>query len=93
MLAVTSSELSEVLSILGELEATAFGSRVAGSAQRFSDLDLCVLSPITLAALSELREAFEESDLPFVVDLSRWEDLAPPFRETVLRQGVPVKGG
>ncbi len=86
--ATTAHEWAEVGRLLGRLDALAFGSRATGRARRFADLDLCILSPISLAELGELRDAFDESDLPFVVDLCRWEELNATFRATVTRDGV-----
>jgi len=47
----------------------AFGSRVTGKARRYSDLDLVVMGdrPLPSLTLHALKEAFEESDLPFRV--------------------------
>jgi len=54
--------------------AWAFGSRVARNAKRFSDLDLAILGDqcVPAATLADLREAFDESDLAFKVDLVDW---------------------
>jgi len=66
-----------------------FGSRADGTAGPASDLDLGVLplGPIPFDALARLRDAFEESTIPWevdVVDLSRVE---PSFRDKVLKEG------
>ena len=47
----------------------AYGSRVKGKAEKYSDLDLCYQEEIPLNILSHISEDFEESDLPFKVDL------------------------
>jgi predicted nucleotidyltransferase len=49
----------------------AFGSRVSGSAWRFSDLDLAIdgQEPLACEQKANLRLAFSESNLPFTVDL------------------------
>jgi predicted nucleotidyltransferase len=84
----TQGEWAEVDQLLGHHDAVAFGSRATGHAKRFADLDICILSPLSLAELAELREGFDESNLPFVVDLCRWEDLSADFRQAVARDGV-----
>jgi len=66
-----------------------FGSRADGTAGPASDLDLGVLplGPMPFDALARLRDAFEESSIPWevdVVDLSRVE---PAFREKVVKEG------
>lgn len=47
----------------------AYGSRVKGTARKYSDLDLCYLENISDAIAFQLEEEFKESDLPFIVEL------------------------
>ena len=47
----------------------AYGSRVKGTARKFSDLDLCYQEDIPLNVISHIRAELEESDLPFFVEL------------------------
>ncbi|MGA2077294.1 MAG: nucleotidyltransferase domain-containing protein [Terriglobia bacterium] len=77
-------------------EVRAFGSRVSGTVKKYSDLDLAVVAPGRLKpdTLRHLKEAFEESDLPFRVDVLDWDDVSPEFQnviakdyEVVQRQG------
>lgn len=59
-----------------------YGSRVNWTARPQSDLDMVVFaSPAQSNRVAELREAFEESDLPFRVDLFVWGDVPESFRE------------
>jgi len=62
-----------------------FGSRANGTAKTYSDLDLALIGPLPLglARLAELREAFEESALPFKVDLIDGAALTPAFRQVI----------
>ena len=49
-----------------------------------SDLDLVVFAtPKQCRRVGDLREAFEESDLPFRVDLFVWDEIPENFRERV----------
>jgi len=66
-------------------EVRAFGSRVSGSAKGYSDLDLAVVASGRLSddTLRHLREAFEESDLPFRVDVLDWHAISPDIREVI----------
>jgi predicted nucleotidyltransferase len=69
-------------------EVWAYGSRVNGTAHDTSDLDLVVRHPGDLkarqgAALADLKEAFSESNLPFLVDLLDWARLPPAFWDTI----------
>jgi type I restriction enzyme S subunit len=63
-------------------EVAVFGSRVTGTAKPYSDVDLAVISKDGLDKnkLWELREAFEESDLPFSVDVLDWNKLSEGFK-------------
>ena len=62
----------------------AYGSRVKRSATHRSDLDLVVFSTREQRdQVVELREAFDESDLPFRVDLFVWDSMPDGFREGI----------
>lgn len=69
-----------------------FGSRATGRAKPWSDLDLAIQAeqPISDLALAQARADFEESNLPFRVDLTLWNDLPPDMQETVRQQGEPI---
>jgi len=73
----------------------AFGSRVTGQARRYSDLDLVVMGdhPLPSPALRALKEAFEESNLPFRVDILDWGDTDARFREIIRANRVPLHHG
>ncbi|MYD33694.1 MAG: restriction endonuclease subunit S [Acidimicrobiales bacterium] len=63
----------------------AYGSRTKWSAREHSDLDLVVMgeSPLGPSALAKLREAFEDSDLPFSVDVLDWSVITQNFRREI----------
>lgn len=65
----------------------AFGSRVKGCAKPYSDLDLAIISdqPLPLALHADLTNAFDESDLPWKVDIVDWASTSEKFRE-IIRQ-------
>jgi predicted nucleotidyltransferase len=79
--------------VLGILEAHlpagaavwVFGSRVNGRARRYSDLDLAIDAGrrMTIDESAILREAFDESDLPYRVDLVDWQAISPRFRDLI----------
>ena len=65
----------------------AFGSRVKGNFRPDSDLDLVVFSKATQSAsISELKEALDESLLPFSVDVLVWDEIGQDFREHILEK-------
>lgn len=78
---------------LPETVVWAYGSRVTGSSHSASDLDLIAFAnPSQSAAISELREALEESNLPFRVDLFVWEQVPESFRANIMSAYVVVQG-
>ncbi|MBI4351162.1 MAG: nucleotidyltransferase domain-containing protein [Elusimicrobia bacterium] len=67
------------------VEARAFGSRVVGTPKDYSDLDLALVGSAKLnpAILESLREAFEESDIPYRVDILDWHAISEEFRKVI----------
>jgi uncharacterized protein len=62
----------------------AYGSRVKGTARPHSDLDLVAFaSPTQQQAIAALRDAFDDSDLPFRVDLLVWHEIPDRFRQAI----------
>jgi predicted nucleotidyltransferase len=66
-------------------EVYAFGSRVSGRARRFSDLDLMIKreAAVPWQTLADLRESFEASTLPILVDVVDWNACSETFRQEV----------
>ncbi len=66
-------------------EVRAFGSRIHGPAKSYSDLDLAVVAPTKLNpdTLRHLKEAFEESDLPFRVDVLDWNETSAELQKVI----------
>ncbi|NBP02721.1 MAG: nucleotidyltransferase domain-containing protein [Proteobacteria bacterium] len=63
-----------------------FGSRIKGTAKKFSDLDICVKGPISRIELFNLKSDFDDSDLPYKIDLSWWDDCTKEFKEQISNQ-------
>ncbi|MDB5985074.1 MAG: restriction modification system specificity domain protein [Nevskia sp.] len=76
-------------------EVLAFGSRVTWTAKESSDLDLAILGdePVPANVQAALKEDFDESDLPFKVDLVDWATISESFRKIVERDKVVVQVG
>ncbi len=70
----------------------AFGSRATFRARRGSDLDLAIDAgrPLTRTESLDLQTAFEDSDLPYTVDVVDMHDISPTFRATIERTAVPL---
>jgi type I restriction enzyme S subunit len=81
--------LDEVRAIVArhvpDCEVRAFGSRVSGRAKPWSDLDLALMTsrPVPFQVLAALRLDFDESDLPFRVDVVDRSRLGESFRRVV----------
>ena len=77
---------------LPDIEAWAYGSRVNGKAHSASDLDMVTFSgPEQAMPIAELREALEESNLPFRVDLFVWDQVPKKFRKVIREKYVVVQ--
>ncbi len=61
----------------------AFGSRVKGAPKKFSDLDVCFIEKIPIIEKNHLEEDFEESDLPYKVDLLDWYQCDEAFQHLI----------
>ena len=72
----------------------AYGSRVTGNARRYSDLDLVAFPPPEQGKqVQELREAFEESDLPFRIDLFSWSEIPASFHQGIQQKYAVLQHG
>ena len=94
---ITTEEHQTVLALLQRhLPGTAawvYGSRVKWTSRPQSDLDLVVFAtPEQRPQVGDLREAFDESNLPFRVDLFVWNDVPESFRERIQTEHVALTG-
>ena len=73
-----------------QAQVFAFGSRVNGSPRKYSDIDLAIAlpQPLGLRKLRQLKDAFEDSDLPICVDLVDWLQADESFKKSVMAQGI-----
>ena len=74
-------------------EVWAFGSRAKWLAKEYSDLDLCILgeAPLSFKTLGLMEEAFDESDLPYKVDVVDWATTSELFRRIIEKDKVVVQ--
>ena len=82
-------------SVVPACEVWAFGSRVQARAKPYSDLDLALLAgqPLSLETRAMLTEAFEESDLPFKVDVVDLSAASPGFCAIIESRHLVVQSG
>ena len=72
--------------LLPETEVWAFGSRVKPNTPKpYSDLDIVIRGqqPLSLELSAELDEAFDESDLPWKVDILDWHTTRLGFQRII----------
>ena len=96
MIDISENNLKIVLGILQQFvphcEVRVFGSRYKWSAKKYSDLDLIIVGKekIYWEIISDIKEAFQESDLTFRVDIMDWNDIEESFKEDILKSGYEV---
>lgn len=66
-----------------------FGSRVTSAAKTLSDLDLGYFAKITPKELLELEDDFEESDLPYKVDIIDLSSCNAEFLAIIKKDMIP----
>ena len=74
----------------GQFKVGIFGSRAAGSPAKYSDVDLAVWGskPASGGIMGHLRDAFEESDIPYLVDVVDLHRTSSKFRDIVLQEAI-----
>ena len=84
-----SDYLSHNLSV-GSVRVYLFGSHAKKTAHRTSDIDVAILpeSPLPAGLLSDVREALEQSNILYHVDLVDLFNADAVFRQKVLDEGV-----
>jgi uncharacterized protein len=96
MLDLSASQIEEIRAILArdaiDLDALVFGSRIKGRAKPHSDLDLALRGngALPIARFGRIVEAFQESNLPFRVDLVDWCRCSPEFRRLIESESVRI---
>ncbi len=87
MIDIEEKYLNEIKRILAEhvpdCEARAFGSRIEGTARKFSDLDLVLIGSEKLdwRKIESLKDAFASSDIPIIVDVIDFNAITDEFRK------------
>ena len=70
-----------------------YGSRVKGNFEKTSDLDVLIKGQkeMPLFILSELKEKFDASYLPYIVNFSDYHNITPDFYEHINQDLVNYK--
>jgi len=75
-----------------QYEIWAFGSRAKWTAKEFSDLDLAIMTeePLPKEISAALADAFDESDLPYKVDVVDWAETTESFQEAIKKDHISL---
>ena len=67
-----------------------FGSRIKGTAKPYSDLDIVIVGQqkIPQNTYYQIQDAFEESELPYRVDVLDWHRISDEFRALIQQKYV-----
>ena len=91
-------DLKIVLKILNQYLAQktiiwVFGSRAKNTAKKYSDLDLAIDAgkPLPIKLIVDLEFAFEESDLPYKVDIVDWVSADEQFKKIIENDRVKLE--
>lgn len=68
-----------------------FGLRVKVNARCFSDLDICFFENIPLSIQAHIDEDFEESDLPYKVDIIDWNFCNKTFQQIIEKDLILIQ--
>ena len=92
MIYMEQRHLDMVLDILSQSPVPfyAFGSRVTGTHRILSDLDLCYKADIPRNILNKITADFEESDLPFKVDIVNYQQCSNGFKKVIDKDLTPI---
>ncbi|MFQ5499856.1 MAG: restriction endonuclease subunit S [Candidatus Zixiibacteriota bacterium] len=93
---ITTSQRKTILGLLKRylpnVKVWAYGSRVKWRSRPESDLDMVVFtSPDQKREVSDLKEALEESNLPFRVDVFIWDEVPEGFRKNIDAEHVVLQ--
>ena len=96
MIDTTPAHLRIVLEILEkyapECEARVFGSRYTHTAKPYSDLDLALVGKtrFDINQMAQIQEAFQESLLPYRVDVLDWYAISSEFQKVIENNGYEI---
>lgn len=92
-IALSDDQLKTVLTILKKYPYTfyAYGSRTKGKSRPTSDLDICFIETIPLNVQSHIEEDFEESSLPFQVEVSDYNLMTEEFQALIKKDLSLIK--
>ncbi len=75
-----------------QFEILVFGSRSRGDHKKYSDLDICLKGKdkINSSVITELKNIFQESNLPYTVDIVDWNNISKEFQVNIKDDLMPL---
>ena len=95
MINISEKHLAIIKSILEKYNYSfyLFGSRITNKIKRFSEVDLFYIVDIPAKDISQLEEEFENSDLPYKVDLVDYNKCDPEFQHIMKTANICIQSG
>lgn len=99
MISVSAEEYDIIINILKTYikkgKVYAFGSRFKHNNRKFSDFDIAIDigEKLSFEFLNILKEAFEESDLPYRVDIIDYNNISNKFKNIVDNENEIIYNG
>ena len=92
MIQIEKKHLEMVLQILHKYPYSfyAYGSRIKGNARKYSDLDLCYQENIPVLLTRKIKEEFQESNLPFRVEIADWNRMSLEFQDLIKKDLIKI---
>lgn len=93
---LSQKSLSEVIGVFRNYmeidEAKLFGSRAMGNFKNGSDIDIAILGDaISLSLILKLKNDFEESSLPYFVDIVNYNSISnPELKRHIDQNGITL---
>jgi uncharacterized protein len=74
-----------IRALTGACEVRVFGSRIDGTAKKYSDLDLALVSEkeIPSEQMEAMRDAFSGSSIPIMVDIVDYKTVSERFKNII----------
>jgi predicted nucleotidyltransferase len=72
--------------VSGKIKVFVFGSSLRK--EKFGDVDIGIMGEIERSSISKLKEEFENSTLPFNIDVIDFNSVSKTFAENVFNQKV-----
>ena len=96
MKGVSEEELKIIESIIASYKTKydffAYGSRVKGNFRELSDLDIMIMgnNPININDIEELKEKFDNSKLPYIVNFVDFSSLTENFYNMIKNDLIKI---